>query len=465
MTSRPTSYRDVSLWLDTVDDELVPRTPLPGDIQVDIAIVGGGYTGLWTAYYLKRADPKLRIAIVEKEICGFGASGRNGGWCSALFAGSRKTTAKNHGRDAAVALQREMFNTVDEVGRVAASEGIDCDFVKGGTLTFATQPVHVERIKGYVEEEHSWGFGPEDMTWLSPEAAGSRIDLAGNLGAAFTPHCARIHPGKLVRGLARVVDGLGVEIYERTAAAGIEERVVRTDRGTITADVVVQATEGYTTTLPGQKRRMVPIYSLMIATEPLPQSFWDRAGWSGRETLTDGRHLIIYAQRTADDRIAFGGRGAPYHFGSSIKAAHDSEPEVFDELERTVHQLFPGTVGAAITHRWGGPIGVPRDWYSSVGYDRSRGFAWAGGYVGDGVSTTNLAGRTLADLILGVDSDITRLAWVDHHSRNWEPEPLRWIGANLALWTMGSADRREKRTGKPSKLADAVAKYLIRSPI
>ncbi len=241
--------------------------------------------------------------------------------------------------------------------------------------------------------------------------------------------------------------------------------MVRTDRGTVTADVVVRATEGYTTMLPGQKRRMVPIYSLMIATEPLPDSFWNQAGWSGRETLTDGRHLIIYAQRTADDRIAFGGRGAPYHFGSSIKADHDNEPEVFDELERTVHQLFPGTVAAAITHRWGGPIGVPRDWYSSVGFDRSRGFAWAGGYVGDGVSTTNLAGRTLADLILGVDSDITRLAWVDHRSRNWEPEPLRWIGANLALWAMGSADRREKKSGKPSKLADLVAKYLIRSPI
>ena len=465
MSTGRLGYRDVSFWLDSVDDHLEPRAALPGDLQVDVAIVGGGYTGLWTAYYLKRADLRLRIAIVEKEICGFGASGRNGGWCSALFAGSREKTAAEHGRDAAVALQREMFNTVDEVGRVAAAEGIDCDFVKGGTLTFATQTVHVERVKDYVDEERSWGFGAEDMTWLSRQEASARIDVTGNLGAAFTPHCARIHPAKLVRGLARIVEGLGVEIYEGTAAQNVQPRTVLTSNGTVTADVVVQATEGYTPSLPGQKRRIVPIYSLMIATEPLPESFWNETGWSGRETMSDGRHLIIYAQRTADDRIAFGGRGAPYHFGSSVKPEHDREPGVFAELERTLHELFPATSTTTITHRWGGPIGVPRDWYSSVGYDERTGFAWAGGYVGDGVSTTNLAGRTLADLILGRDSDITRLAWVNHRSRNWEPEPLRWIGANLALWAMGSADRKEKRTGRPSKLADAVGKYLIRSPI
>lgn len=453
-------YSRYSFWLDSLGNELSPRPPLETDIDADVAIVGAGYTGLWTAYYLERAAPDMRIAIVEKEIAGFGASGRNGGWCSALFAAPRKKIARRHGRDAAIALQHAMFRTVDEVGRVSAEEGIDCDFVKGGTLTLVTSPTQLERVRHEVEEERSWGFGEEHYRWLDANEVAERIRVRGSLGAAFTPHCARIHPAKLVRGLARVVERMGTTIYEGSPALAIEGSSVRTPRGTVRAPVVVRATEGYTVRLPRSKRSLVPLYSLMIATEPLAAEVWSEIGWDGYETLQDGRHLLIYAQRTADDRIAIGGRGAPYHFGSKISDDYDRVPEVHSALEETLKHLFPATRDAAVTHRWGGPLGVPRDWHSSVGFDPDSGRAWAGGYVGDGVATANLAGRTLADLITGRDTAATRLPWVGHRSRKWEPEPLRWLGINAGLRTMAGADRAEERSGKPSKRGTLIKRLI-----
>ena len=452
-------YSRYSLWLSQAGD-LTPRPGLRQDLEVDVAIVGGGYTGMWTAYYLHKADPGLRIAIVERDICGFGASGRNGGWCSALFAASKKKIAKQHGRAGAVAMQKAMFGTVDEVGNVAAAEGIDCDFHKGGTLTLAPTPAHIERVKEEVEEERSWGFGDDHYRWLDAEEAKARLNLPELHGAGFTPHCAALHPAKLARGLAAVVEGMGVPIYEQTAALEVSpHRVVAAGDHTVRADYVVLATEAFTVQFPHAARRLVPLYSLMIATEPLPSRFWDEVGWRDRETISDGHHLLIYAQRTADDRIAFGGRGAPYHFGSKVSDGYDRDPDVFGELKRVMNLLFPGTRGAAITHHWGGAVGVPRDWYSSVTLD-ADGMAWAGGYVGDGVSTTNLAGRTLRDLILGRDTALTRLPWVGHRSRLWEPEPLRWIGTNLALKAMGSADHKERRTRKATKRGDLLKKLV-----
>ena len=453
-------YRAISLWFDQVPGGLHPRPALDTDADVDIAVVGAGYTGLWTAYYLARSDPSLRIAIIEKEIAGFGASGRNGGWCSALFAAKRKKIAKRSGKAAAVAMQRAMFETVDEVGRVAKEESIDAHYEKGGTVVAATTPAQLARVRASVDEELSWGFAEEDFRWLDESEARSMIDVAGCLGAAYTPHCARIQPALLARGLADVVESLGVRIYEQTEAVRLSRGEVETRRGRVRAPVVVRAIEGYTPTLPGSRRSLLPLYSLMIATEPLPQSFWDSVGWNRGETFADGRHLIIYAQRTADNRIAIGGRGAPYHFGSRVKPGYDREPAVFADLRRVLRTLWPSLGEISITHRWGGPLGAPRDWYSSVGFDRKEGLAWAGGYVGDGVSTSNLAGRTLRDLILERDSDIVKLPWVHHRSRRWEPEPLRWIGTNLALEMMASADRTEIRTGKPARRADLVGKLI-----
>jgi glycine/D-amino acid oxidase-like deaminating enzyme len=445
----PRWYRSRSLWLDSLtDDPLTPRPRLPGDLAVDVAIVGGGYTGLWTAYYLSSLEPTLRIAVLEAEIAGFGASGRNGGWCSSIMPMSLGALAAEHGREVAVTMQRAMHATVEEVGRVTAAEQIDCDFVHGGYFSAATNAAHVPRLRDEIASWRSWGFGEDDHRLLDATEAAGRIAVDGLLGAAFTPHCAALHPAKLVRGLARLVEARGVAIYEQTKVTSIEPWSLETEHGRVRADVIVRATEGYTPTLPGSKRDIAPIYSLMIATEPLPHDVWEQIGWAGRETFNDARHLIIYAQRTADGRIAFGGRGAPYHFASRIDPTFDHDERVHASIHQTMRTLFPQIGDARITHRWGGPIGVPRDWHSSVGLDPATGLAWAGGYVGDGVATTNLAGRTLADLILRRDTDLTRLAWVGHRSRRWEPEPIRWLAINGTLRLPTGADRHEFRTGR-----------------
>jgi glycine/D-amino acid oxidase-like deaminating enzyme len=439
--------------MSSVDDDLAPRPGLTGDYDADVAIVGAGFTGLWTAYYLTQADRRLRVVVLEAETAGFGASGRNGGWCSALFPQSVPALARRHGPAAALAMHAAMKATVDEVGRVARVERIDCHFAKGGTIALARTPVQLARARAEVERARAAGVPEDDLRLLTAAEATRRCHATGVLGAAYTPDCAAIHPARLVRGLARVVEARGVRIAERTPALAIEPRAVRTATGTVRARVVVRATEGYTRSLRGHRRTLAPVYSLMIATEPLPPSVWDEIGLAGRETFTDFRHMIIYGQRTADGRLAFGGRGAPYHYGSGVRPAYDSEPRVHAELTRVLRELFPAVAGAAVTHTWGGPLGVAADWTASVGFDQASGLAWAGGYVGDGVSTTNLAGRTLADLITDADTPLRRLPWVDHHSPRWVPEPLRWLGTNAGLWVMESADAAEARSGRDSRRA------------
>lgn len=453
--------RVLSFWHDTVPGDLAPRPALPGDRSVDIAIVGAGYTGLWTAYYLKKADPSLRIAILEAAFAGFGASGRNGGWCSAIFPSSLSKVARVAGsRAAATALQRALNATVDEVGRVVAAEGIDCHYSKGGTVVLARTPVQLERAREEVEESRTFGFGEADLRLLSPDEARRQANATEVLGATYTPHCAAIHPARLVRGLADAVERLGVPIYEQTPVTAIRDGAAITPHGTVHAETVVRATEGYTATLEGFKRAVAPVYSLMLATEPLSEETWSAIGLTRRQTFADYRHLIIYGQRTADGRLAFGGRGAPYHFGSSIKPEYDREPRVHAELRRVLVELFPVLGDVKVTHTWGGALGVPRDWFASVGVDRGRRLAWAGGYVGDGVGASNLAGRTLADLLRGQGTEPTRLAWVGHRSRAWEPEPARWLGANLGLRVMSTADAEEARTGRPSRRAALFGRFI-----
>ena len=414
-----------------------------------MAIVGAGLTGLWTAHYLAEADPSLRIVVVESEVAGFGASGRNGGWCSALFPASKASLARVSSPEAAEAQYAAMRSSVDEVLRAAAAEGIDAQAAKGGTIVLARNQAQWTRAQRE----------PADQLLSATEAA-QRLRATGTLGATYTPDCAALHPGRLVRGLADAVERRGVRIVERTPATDIAPGVVRTARGVVRAPYVVRATEGFTPRLPSSRRDVVPVYSLIIASEPLPASTWDEIGLAQRETFSDHRHLIIYGQRTADDRLVFGGRGAPYHFGSRIRPSYDLDHQVFAKLHATLLDLFPVLRGARFTHAWGGPLGIPRDWCASVGLDRATGLAWAGGYVGDGVSTTNLAGRTLRDLLLGRSTELTALPWVDHRSRPWEPEPLRWLGINAGLRAMTLADAEESLTGRPSLVARAVAPLL-----
>jgi glycine/D-amino acid oxidase-like deaminating enzyme len=426
--------------------------------------VGAGFTGLWTALALALSDPALRIAVLEREVAGFGASGRNGGWCSALFATSNAGLARRHGHAAMVAMRRAMQESVDAVGQSAAAEGIDCHFAKGGSVELVRNEAQRERALAALDVARGHGFGEKDLRWLDREETAALISATGAIGSTYTPHCAALQPALLARGLADAVERRGVTLYEHTEVRDIfpapRGPTAITLGGTVRATVVVRATEAWTATLPHLRRELVPVYSLMVATEPLEETFWASAGLPGRTTFADYRHMVIYGQRTVDGRIAFGGRGSPYHYGSALRPPYDSEPGVHALLRRTLTELFPNLAGVRFTHAWGGPLGIPRDWHSSVGLDRATGLAWAGGYVGDGVATSNLAGRTLSDLITGVETALTRLPWVGHRSPRWEPEPLRWLGVNAGLTAMKLADRTETRRGRPSRVARRMGRLL-----
>jgi glycine/D-amino acid oxidase-like deaminating enzyme len=451
-----------SLWEDTLPAELAAPvgSPLTDDLSADVAIIGAGYTGLWTAYYLRQLDPTLRIVIVESEVAGFGASGRNGGWASALFPASMSAIQQRYDRDSAIAMQHAMHSTVDDILAVAAREDWDIQAAKGGTVVAARTPVQLQRARDEVSMWRSFGFGDDDYRLLDAAEASQRLGATDVLGATFTPHCAAIHPRRLVRSLARTVAASGTAIHEHSPVMSLEPGVLRTEHGSVRAPIIVRATEGYTATLPGHKRTLAPVYSLMIATEPLSADLWNSIGLGERETFADHRHLIIYGQRTADGRLAFGGRGAPYHFASTIRAENDRDARVFAELWRTLVDLFPDIGQSSVTHAWGGPLGIPRDWFASCGIDRASGMAWSGGYVGDGVGTAHLGGRTLAHLITEQPHELTTLPWVNHQSPAWEPEPLRWIGVNAGLRAMTGADDAEARTGRASRRARLMSRLL-----
>lgn len=446
----------ISFWY--ADDGLpAVREPLPGDATADVVIVGGGYTGLWTAYYLKKAAPFLRITVLEQKFCGYGASGRNGGWLYNGIAG-RDRYAKLYGRDAAVRLQKAMNDTVAEVVRVTAEEGIDADIVRGGVLEVARTPAQLARLRAFHEQELS--YGEKDRELYGARETAERIRVADAVGSAWTPHGARVHPVKLVKGLAAAVEALGVTVHESTPVTEIRAGHAVTPYGTVRASYVLRCTEGFTASLKGQRRTWLPMNSSMVATEPLTEEQWAAIGWAGRETLGDMAHAYMYAQRTTDGRIALGGRGVPYRFGSRTDNDGRTQRETVEALRGILVDFFPALAGVRIAHAWSGVLGVPRDWCASVTLDRSTGLGWAGGYVGSGVATANLAGRTLCDLVQ-LDSgqagatDLTGLPWVGHRVRKWEPEPLRWLGVHGMYATYRSADRRERvsHSMAPSRLA------------
>ncbi|MEU9101171.1 FAD-dependent oxidoreductase [Streptomyces sp. NPDC048361] len=453
----------ISFWYAT-DGLPTPREPLPGPATADVVIVGGGYTGLWTAYYLKKAAPSLDVAVLESRFCGYGASGRNGGWLYNGIAG-RDRYAELHGRDSAVRLQEAMNDTVGEVVRVASQESIDADIHQGGVLEVAYTPAQLGRLKEFVATETA--FGEKDRLLLGARETAERIRVAGAVGSTWTPHGARIHPVKLVKGLATAVEALGVRVYESTPVTEIRPGHAVTPYGTVRAPYVLRCTEGFTASLKGQRRAWLPMNSSMIATEPLGPEVWDAIGWAGREALGDMAHAYMYAQRTADDRIALGGRGVPYRFGSRTDNDGRTQAATVSALRELLVRFFPQLAGVRVSHAWSGVLGVPRDWCATVTLDRATGIGWAGGYVGSGVATANLAARTLRDLVRrnsgeAGDTDLTTLPWVGHKVRLWEPEPLRWVGVRGMYAAYRGADRRELQrpratTDRVARLADRIA--------
>ncbi len=332
-----------------------------------------------------------------------------------------------------------------EVIDVAAREGIDADIVRSGVLHVARSQAQAERLDGE----------------LSAAQVAERIRVAGAVSGHFDPDCARVHPARLVGGVADLVRRSGVRVHEGTRAVSIEPGAVVTDRGTVRAPVVLRCLEGFTAGLAGHRREWLPMNSAIVATAPLTDAQWHDIGWSGAELLGDEAHAYCYAQRTADGRIAMGGRGVPYRFGSRTDVDGRTQDWTVESLRATLTTLFPSLAGVTIDHAWCGVLGVPRDWSASVSFDPATGLGHAGGYVGSGLTATNLAGRTLRDLVRGEDTDLTRLPWTNHRVRRWEPEPLRWAGVHALYRLYRAADRREdaglERTSRIARVAHRVA--------
>ena len=448
----------VSFWYADLGLPQGRRAPLAGDGTADIAIIGAGFTGLWTAYYLKRAAPHLTVRLLEKEFAGFGASGRNGGWLTGGFAWNPERYAREKGRAAVLAMVQALHGTVAEVQRVAGIEGIEADLRPTEELMLATNPAQLVRMRQELAHRRLWGEA-ERLEELSGAEAQARVAVPGVLGAMALRGVARVQPAKLVRGLAQAVERQGAVIHEGTEVLSYGPGRVVTAQGVLQAGIILRATEGFTATLPGHRRDWLPLNSAQIVTPPLPPEVWGQIGWDGHEILGDFANAYCYCQRTREGRIAVGGRGVPYRFGSGIDRDGSPDAATIRRLEAILQRHFPQAARFGIDHAWCGVLAVPRDWCATVGLNPETGLGWAGGYVGVGVSTSNLAGQTLADLALahlglGQDTALTGLPWVNRSPRKWEPEPLRWLGVRGMYALLNQADAREaRRGGPPSRLA------------
>ncbi|MCX7080955.1 MAG: FAD-dependent oxidoreductase [Pseudomonas sp.] len=431
------AWRTISLWMDQLEEPLIARPSLEQDLDVDVAIIGAGYTGLWTAYYLKRLAPDLNIAIVEAQTAGFGASGRNGGWLMGNLLGEDRLLA-----DLSAEQRRASFDLLhgipDEVAIVIEREGIDCDYRKGGVLYCAARyPEQETSLRRYLDKLYSQGLNEADYRWLSPEQLAQQIRVAKPYGAIYAPHCATIQPAKLVRGLARTVERMGVKIFENSPVTDWQSGSLRTAKAQVRSRWIVPAVEGYALTLAPLGRYQLPVQSLLVATEPLSAATWEEIGLSQGQAFSESSRQVTYGQRTADNRLVFGARGG-YQFAGKLRHNFDLTTSEVELRRYLFGELFPQLKNVKITHAWGGNLGMSRRFKPHMLCDRSNGIALSGGYGGEGVGASNLGGRTLADLILERDTALVRQPWVIQQGglnalKAWEPEPCRWLGYNAII--------------------------------
>jgi glycine/D-amino acid oxidase-like deaminating enzyme len=461
------AWRTISLWMDQLDEPLLARPALEQDLDIDVAIIGAGYTGLWTAYCLKRQAPELNIAIIEAQTAGFGASGRNGGWLMGNLLGEDRLLA-----DSSPEQRRASYDLLhsipDEVKIVIEREGIDCDYRKGGALYCAARyPEQQASLRQYLDKLYKQGLNENDYRWLSPEQLALQIRIAKPYGGIYAPHVATLHPAKLVRGLARAVERMGVRIYENSPVTQWQSGSLRTAQASVRSRWVVPAVEGYSVTLAPLGRYQLPVQSLIVATEPLSATTWDEIGLSRGQAFGESSRQVTYGQRTADNRLVFGARGG-YQFAGKLR--HDFDLTTSEvELRRYLFgELFPQLKNVQITHGWGGNLGMSRRFKPHMLCDRASGIALSGGYGGEGVGASYLGGRTLADLILERDTELVRQPWVIPQGgldalRAWEPEPCRWLGYNAIIRSFVHEDQTLANPATAPwrrKLASGIAGFM-----
>lgn len=420
-------------WVSTIAERREDRPRLVGNTEADIVIIGAGFTGLWTAYYLKALSPTLEIKIIEAERVGHGASGRNGGWVIGSLAGLERYLGP-----LPMAQRQEccqiLADNVDEIGQVLTREGINADFNKGGAIYAAARyPDQIGIQRDYLRHLHELGHKQDSCYWLDSEQLAEKARFRDGYGGIYHRDVATLNPARLLVGLAQAVEQAGVTIHERSRVTSIGKHRVETLEGSVQAPMIVTATEGYAEGLHSLKRHIIPVQSLVVATAPLPEAIWQEIGMAERPAFADASRLVNYGHRSADDRLVFGARGS-YAFGARSKHALGISQSDIQMRRQLLEDLFPALKGLEISYGWGGSLGLSRNFRPHAIVDRQNGMASAGGYAGEGVAASHLFGRTLAALILKHESTLTKMPWAFANAdqqplKRWEPEPLRWLTA------------------------------------
>ena len=449
-------------WISSSQQDMARRSALDGEVTVDVAILGGGFSGLWTAYHLLRGDPSLKVAIVERRFCGYGASGRNGGWCSPRFPVDPGPLIRRYGVQTARRVIDAQQRTVEEFGDTLADAGVEADFRHTGLLSLARGSAQMASLQKTFATFDSLGMNAGNRL-LDADEAFEQVHVTKLDGALHSTRGATVHPGKLVRGLARTVERLGGRIYEGTEATGVrpgDDAAIVCDGGIVNATrAVVIAGEAYLSGLPGYRRDLLPMSSMIVLTAPLTPAQWEAVGWRGGECLSSQVQTKNYLTKTEDGRILYGSRGAPYHFGSTTEDSALRDEATFAWMRDTVREWWPALADVAFTHAWGGYLGVPRDWMPTVRFDPDSKVAALYGYTGRGVSTSAMCARLLAGLIGGWPTGLEGLPFHRTRPPRWEIEPFRWVGARYVQNALARIDAAEDgNRGRP--IDAAFAEYL-----
>lgn len=417
----------LSLWLDTYG-QYKPFAALENDISVDVAVIGGGFTGVMAAYELKKSDPGMEVALVEAKTVGYGASGRNGSFAMTVVGLGFGVMAMLRGKDYLRRGHHYMMSAVDGLEDLIRRENLDADMIRSGFLRTATTPGYVKRIHHDVDLMNELGF--DDIYWISREEVRARVDSEAYLGAMWEPRMLLINPAKLVRSERNLAAQYGVRIYENTPVITLTTKPkfkLTTPNGTITAEKVVFATNAYSHLIPQLKRKQIPAFTYMIATEPLSDAQLSGIGWQGKEGIEDARNLVHYYRLTPDNRIVLGGGPVGLTWGNSLNG--DSDADAWNHLEEHLRFLFPSLSGLNITHRWGGPFSVTVNLSPALGYIGDQRAVYSLGCIGHGVSMSHRNAQAIRDLIMERDSELLECPFINPTVLPWPPEPLRMLTA------------------------------------
>jgi glycine/D-amino acid oxidase-like deaminating enzyme len=418
-------HSDKSFWLATYGP-YTPNAPVQGDLNVDVAIIGGGFTGLSTAYNLRRDNANMKVAVLESEIIGYGASGRNGGFSMTLFGLEPAITKLFFGQERTVEAHRYMERAVDYVDALVREHNMQSDYWFPGFLRVATTPGFAKRIQHDLKLLSEMGI--TGITWLDANQVRSEVESPLFLGAWWEPRCGLLNPAKQVRELKRVAQQFGAEVYEHTPVTEIQRGArfkLRTPGGMVTAEKIVLATNAYSHLIPELRSKQSPMFTHMVVTEPLTPQQLGSIGWKNLQGIEDARNMVHYFRLTIDNRLAMGGSDVSLAYGRDLD--RDLNMRIFADLERDVVRLFPGLKEVRYTHRWGGPVSVPTQMVPDIGQLGDARALYSLGCMGHGVSLTHLNGRTLADLVCERKTDLTSVWFVNRRTIPWPPEPFRFV--------------------------------------